>query len=154
MINNIRTCTSLYESTMKLLILTVAHALTFDLDLGDVLDLAELAGGDARVVVADADVCQHEHVLALSDDIFGRQLERTQAPLDVRHRRAVRDARQVDVTARNHLHRVGPDREVRRHATHCNATGRYARQRRLMLHVHVNTTHGTSFDATSTKIKY
>ena len=128
--------------------------LTFDLDLGDVLDLAELAGGDARVVVADADVGEHEHVLALGDDVLGRQLERTQAPLDVGHRRAVRDARQVDVTARYHFHRVGPDREVRRHATHCDVTDRWPSTRGYATCTRHHITHETSFDATSTKIKH
>ena len=93
--------------------------ITFNADVGGVLDLSEFAGRHAGVVGRFADVLQDEDVLA--DGQLLVEILQSFAPLDERHRRSSRHARHVQRRARLHLEdRLERDRKVRRHPSHCN----------------------------------
>jgi len=93
---------------------------TFNADLSIVLDVAEVWRGDARVRGRLSDVRQLEDVLADRHAVLRRQLDGAQPPLDARHRRPDRHAREVDRAARRHLRALGQDGEMRRNTPHCS----------------------------------
>lgn len=93
---------------------------TFDADKCGVLDLAELAEGDARVIGRLLDVFEDEDVAADGDTVLRLQVLEALAPLDERHRRAARHAGDVERRAGLHLvDRLERHRKVRSHSTHC-----------------------------------
>jgi len=93
---------------------------TFNANLGVVFDVAEIGGGYARVRRRLSDVGQLQDVLTDRHAVLRRQLYRSEPPLDVRHRRADGNARQIDGATRRHLRALRQNGEMWRHTPNCN----------------------------------